>query len=84
MPLLRMCSTMSYMNGTLSIRIDPGLRRNLRRAARRQKRKESDLAREAIRRYLAVDEFRRLRAATVPLAEARGILTDEDVFRLIS
>lgn len=41
---------------------------------------KSDLAREALRRFLTVAEFRTIRAKLVPLAEAQGIHTDEDVF----
>jgi len=42
---------------------------------------KSDLAREALSRYLSVGEFRKLRRKLVPLAQSRGIHTDEDVFR---
>lgn len=41
---------------------------------------KSDLAREALSRYLNIGDFRRLRRKLVPLAQARGINTDEDVF----
>ena len=41
---------------------------------------KSDLAREALRRFLVVTEFRALRARLVPLAEAQGVHTDDDVF----
>ena len=41
---------------------------------------KSDLAREALRRFLAVAQFRENRARLIPLAEAQGIHTDEDVF----
>jgi hypothetical protein len=44
---------------------------------------KSDLAREALSRYLSVGEFRKLRRKLVPLAQARGIHTDEDVFRAL-
>jgi hypothetical protein len=45
---------------------------------------ESEIARQALERQLAVTRFRELRAKTVPFAEAQGLLTDEDVFREIS
>lgn len=41
---------------------------------------KSELAREALRRFLTVSEFRAIRGKLVPLAEAQGIHTDEDVF----
>ena len=44
---------------------------------------KSDLAREALRRFLAIAEFQRLRARLVPRAQALGINTDEDVFRVL-
>ena len=44
----------------------------------------SDLVRESIRRYVAIERFRALRKRTLPFAEAQGLLTDEDVFRAIS
>ena len=68
----------------LTIRLDPGLERQLRRLAKRTGRSRSDLAREALRRQLAVAQFDELRRRSMPLAEARGYLTDEDVFRDIS
>ncbi|TVS00815.1 MAG: ribbon-helix-helix protein, CopG family [Phycisphaerales bacterium] len=72
------------MSESISIRLSPELRRELNRAAKRQKRPASEITREALRRYLAVEEFRAIRAKTLPFAEAQGILTDEDVFKLIS
>lgn len=75
---------MSYMEKPLSIRLPPVLLRELERLGRRQKRPVSDLAREALRRYVAVERFRAIRGQALPLAEAQGLLTDEDVFRAIS
>ncbi len=54
------------------------------RLCKRQNRPVSDVAREALRRYLAVERFRALRHRALPLAEAQGLLTDEDVFKLVS
>jgi predicted transcriptional regulator len=75
---------MSYMDKSLSVRLTPGLRRDLERLAKRQNRRASDLARDALRQYVAVEEFRSLRARTLPFAEAQGILTDDDVFKSVS
>ena len=44
----------------------------------------SDVVRESIRRYVAVERFRALRRKVLPFAEAQGFLTDEDVFNAIS
>ncbi len=76
---------MSYMNmNTLTIRIPDDLRADLQEISSRQSVPVSDLVRTSIRRYVAVERFRSLRKRTLPLAEAQGLLTDEDVFRAIS
>jgi predicted transcriptional regulator len=75
---------MSDMNETLSIRLPPELRRDLNRLCKRQRRPASDVAREALRRYIATEEFRALRRRLRPYAEAKGFLTDEDFFDAIS
>jgi predicted transcriptional regulator len=69
---------------TLTIRLDTKIERELARVAKQTGRSKSDLAREALRRQLAVRRFRELRRQAVPYAEAAGYLTDEDVFRDVS
>jgi len=69
---------------TMTIRIPDPLRRELEGLARRQRRPMSELARDALRRYVAIEDFRELRRQTLPFAEAQGFLTDEDVFRAVS
>ena len=69
---------------TVTIRIDETLARRLDRAARRSGRSRSAVIRDALERQLALDRFADLRRRIVPFAEARGYLTDEDVFRDIS
>ena len=68
----------------LTIRLDPDLQRQLARLARRTGRSVSALAREALRRQIALVQFSDLRRRIMPLAEARGYLTDDDVFRDVS
>jgi len=68
----------------LTIRLDPDLQRQLARLARRTGRSVSELAREALRRQIALVQFADLRRRIMPLAEARGYLTDDDVFRDVS
>ena len=75
---------MSYMKGTLTIRLDESLQRELDRLTLETGRTRSDLARDALRRQLAVLRFEQLRSKVLPLAEAQGLLTDEDVFSEIS
>ncbi len=74
----------SPMTGMLTIRLPAKERRWLQRLSRERGVPMSDLAREAMRRYLALQEFQAIRMKLVPLAEARGIYTDEDVFKIIS
>ena len=69
---------------TVTIRIDAELGRRLDRAARRSGRSRSAVVRDALERQLALDQLADLRRRIVPFAEARGYLTDEDVFRDIS
>ena len=70
--------------GTLTIRIDDELERDLNQLAKVQHRTKSDLAREMLRKHIAVEQFRKLRRKALPLAEAAGYVTDEDIFRDLS
>lgn len=69
---------------TLTIRLDPKLDKALARVAKSTGRTKSEIAREALRRQVAVARFRELRRKALPFAEAQGLVTDEDVFRLVS
>ena len=68
---------------TITIRLPDELRSDLQRLSQEQNKPVSDLVRESIRRYVAVEKFRALRKKVLPFAEAQGFLTDEDVFRAI-
>lgn len=84
-PRPRRCVTLSYMKQTtLTIRLDEELQRELDRACAATGRTRSDLARDALRRQLALLRFRALRARALPYAEAAGLLTDEDIFHQVS
>lgn len=72
------------MKDSLTVRLDPELRRMLEEVCRRSRRKRSDVVRDALRRQLARLRFEQLRRRVMPFAEARGYLTDEDVFRDVS
>ena len=77
--------TLSYMKtSTITIRLDDALGRELDQACARTGRTRSDLARDALRRQLALLRFERLRRRVLPLAESQGYLTDDDVFRDVS
>lgn len=70
--------------GTLTIRLDEKLEKDLSRLAKRAHRTKSDLAREMLREHVALARLDEVRRRLQPKAEAAGWLTDEDVFRDIS
>ncbi len=68
----------------LTIRLDRALERQLAQIAKRSGRSRSEIARDALRRQLALLQFEDARRQLMPFAEARGYLTDEDIFRAVS
>ena len=70
--------------GTLTIRLDDKLDRELARLAKETGRTKSEVVREALRRQLAIQTFRSLRRKAMPHAARAGYFTDEDVFRDVS
>jgi predicted transcriptional regulator len=68
---------------TLTLRIPDDLDQELERQSAASHLSKSDLAREALQRYLRVSKLRTLRARLVPRAQAQGVHTDEDVFRTL-
>lgn len=69
---------------SVTIRIPDDLRQELDRLSSERNQPVSDLVRDSLRQYIAVERFRGLRKKTMPFAEAQGLLTDEDVFKEIS
>ncbi len=70
--------------GTITIRLDKDLDDLLTKASRRSGKNRSEIAREALRRQLRISQFDALRQRMMPFAEARGYLTDEDIFAEVS
>ena len=68
----------------MTIRISDELREELQEISKAERKPVSDLVRESLQRYIAVYRFRKLRNMVLPFAEAQGILTDEDVYKIIS
>jgi len=64
---------------TLTIRLDAVTERQLRRFVKLSGRTRSDIARDALKRQMAVLQFEDARRRVMPFAEARGLLTDEDL-----
>lgn len=69
---------------TLTIRIDPDLRKLLDKVCKQTGRTRSDVVRDSLKRQLSIIHFERLRRQVLPFAEARGYLTDEDVNKVLS
>lgn len=72
------------MKSALTVRLDRELQRRLDRLSKQSGRTRSEIVRDAIRRQVALLQFDQLRRQVLPFAEARGYLTDEDVFRDVS
>ncbi|HMO87305.1 MAG TPA: ribbon-helix-helix protein, CopG family [Lacipirellulaceae bacterium] len=69
---------------TLTLRIPDDLKEQLEQLSRQQRRPASELVRESLRRYIVTEQLKAIRRTTVPLAEAQGFLTDEDIFKVVS
>ena len=82
------CETITPMynmkTAILTIRLDEDLNKLLDDAVKKSGRNRSDIAREALKRQLRLSQFEAIRKRIMPLAEARGFLTDEDVFSEVS
>lgn len=66
------------------MRLDKQLAERLQAFCDRTGRSRSEFVRAAVRREIALETFELLRREVLPFAEARGYLTDEDVFRDVS
>ena len=78
-------STLSYMKtAAITIRLDESLEELLDQVCKESGRSRSEVVRDALRRQLAVQLFNEARRKVLPFAEARGILTDEDIYKLVS
>jgi len=71
-------------NSALTIRLPREIKKELESLAKDEGIAISDIIRESLDRFLAVKKFRQLRKKILPFAEAQGLLTDEDVFKIIS
>jgi len=72
------------MKSTVTVRLDEDLDQELSEVSEAVGRSRSDIVRDALRRQLSVLRFEELREQVMPFAEARGYLTDEDVFEEVS
>lgn len=74
----------SAMKSTVTVRLDDDLEQQLAEASEALGRSRSEIVRDALRRQLSVLRFEKLRQQVMPFAEARGYLTDEDIFEAVS
>ncbi|HVF60935.1 MAG TPA: ribbon-helix-helix protein, CopG family [Thermoanaerobaculia bacterium] len=72
------------MRESISISLPEDVKTELDRFTERRGITRSDAVREALSDYLFIQKLRDLRRRLIPVAEAQGVFTDEDVFRLVS
>ena len=72
------------MSDTLTVSLPRAISKELDALVKRTGKTRSEVVREAVRRQLSLERFRTLRERLVPKAQARGLYTDEDVFKLVS
>jgi len=78
------CVTVSYtMRTTLTVSLPQPLRRNVARAAKGLGLSESEFVRRAVQQQLWDEAFEASRRMIVPAARAKGVYTDEAVFKII-
>jgi predicted transcriptional regulator len=68
----------------MTISLPSALRRKMGQAARGQGMTESKFVRRAVQQQLWADAFENSRRLLVPKARAKGIYTDEEVFKVVS
>jgi len=72
------------MNTAITVRLDSSLQARLDAVSKDLGISRSDIIRTALKRQLSILAFEKHREKVFPFAEARGYLTDEDVFRDVS
>jgi len=71
-------------SAAITIRLDPSLEELLDEVCSETGKSRSEVVRDALRRHLTLQLFEKARRELVPFAEAKGIFTDEDVFKIVS
>jgi predicted transcriptional regulator len=69
---------------TLTVRLPDSLKTELEQLSQEEHKVASDIVRESLRRYIATEKFRAIRKKILPFAETQGLLTDEDIFKVLS
>ena len=68
---------------TITVRLPKKLKVELENITKNEKLSKSNIIREALDRYISIKKFRKLRKKVLPFAESQGLLTDDDVFRML-
>ena len=71
------------MDKIITVRIPEEIDKDLLIISKEEDKPISILVRESLRRYIKIYRFRKLREKVLPFAEAQGLLTDEDIFKII-
>ena len=69
---------------TLTVRLPDSLKTELEQLSQEEHKVASDIVRESLRRYIATEKFQAIRKKILPFAETQGLLTDEDIFKVLS
>jgi metal-responsive CopG/Arc/MetJ family transcriptional regulator len=72
------------MRSVVSVSLPPELANELDRLARKTGRTKSDILKESFSAYLWDQQLRVLQRYFIPRAKKAGILTEDDVFRVVS
>ena len=72
------------MRETISISVPEEIKNELDEAVREEGLSRSDLVRQALREFLFIRRFRKLRSSMMVRGQAHGVFTDEDVFDQVS
>ncbi|MFB6264348.1 MAG: ribbon-helix-helix domain-containing protein [Bradymonadaceae bacterium] len=69
---------------SISVRLSDELKERLDREVEEGRSNRSEVVRAALRTYLDLKEFTRLRRQMIPSAKSQGIYSDDDVFEEVS
>ncbi len=72
------------MRNTMTISLPPAVMREIARIAKAEGVSKSDVVRESVKRSLFIKNVDAVREWAVPKAQAMGVYTDEDVFKIVS
>ena len=72
------------MSNIISIRLPEDLKKELQEISKEESRPVSELIRDSLKKYITLYRFRKIREKVLPFAEAQGILTDKNVFKIVS